>query len=381
MGKILDYEEMVHHLDQLDPKVIRKMPPIGYTTHGYPLSHYIYGNGDAHVILTAGTHATELIGNCFLIHFMEQLSNGMIDLDPSKVTLHFLPILNPEGTIIVTSAIRTLIPRNTSEVTEQFLATTYYGNCKIDDTGDTSLCLDMFSRATWDVIDEKHAKLKAHLQWLDDRYHYPKGVMIAWSSNGNGVDLNSNVTPTKYLKDTLEGKKVYGEGHRRLLCLTEPGPYGCPTNGETFQLEEENRALLHFYDACIRSHHVVGSLIYHACGGQVIYLDDIGVSPWKDQLEPREIDYNQMLAKVYADETKYQVKSNTSYTTIDARIKTMLSGTLLVELTPMRGTPLGQFVNSELGLYDETIEKNTRAVTETVKKMYLHAPSRCKKDV
>ena len=227
MGKILDYEEMLYHLDQLDSNVIRKMPPIGYTTHGYPIPHYTYGTGSAHVILTAGTHATELIGNCFLIHFMEQLSNRLIDLDPAKITLHFLPILNPEGTIIVTSAIRALIPRDTSEITEQFLATTYYGNCKIDDTGDTSLCLDMFSHATWDMIDDKHTKLKRHLQLLDEQYHYPKGVMIAWSSNGNGIDLNSNVVPTKYLKDTLEGNKVYGEGHRRLLCLTERGSYGC----------------------------------------------------------------------------------------------------------------------------------------------------------
>ena len=67
MGKILDYEEMLYHLDQLDSNVIRKMPPIGYTTHGYPIPHYTYGTGSAHVILTAGTHATELIGNCFLI--------------------------------------------------------------------------------------------------------------------------------------------------------------------------------------------------------------------------------------------------------------------------------------------------------------------------
>ena len=41
---------------------------------------------------------------------MKELDQHMF-LDSKQFTLHFIPILNPEGTIILTSAIRTVIPR------------------------------------------------------------------------------------------------------------------------------------------------------------------------------------------------------------------------------------------------------------------------------
>ena len=110
MGKILDYDEMNDLLGKL--KNIKKEKPIGYTYFGLPIDHYVYGKGRYHVIITGGTHSAELISNVFVIRFMEKIDKKEIFIDEDLYTIHFIPILNPEGTIIVTSAIRSLIPRD-----------------------------------------------------------------------------------------------------------------------------------------------------------------------------------------------------------------------------------------------------------------------------
>ena len=63
MKRLLDYDEMNEILDGLDKDIIRKCKPIGFSNFGYPLDHYEYGHGDNHVIITSGTHASEIISN------------------------------------------------------------------------------------------------------------------------------------------------------------------------------------------------------------------------------------------------------------------------------------------------------------------------------
>lgn len=381
MGKILDYNQMLETLKRCDQGEVKRAQPIGVTRFGYPLEHYVYGHGEEHVIITAGTHATELIGNCFLLHFMEQLSQGKIHLDKEKYTIHFLPILNPEGTIIVTSAIRKLIPTEMSEVTEQFYCTTYYGNCKMDQELDTHMHLDMFSNVTIDDIDDTHMGLKQHLKRLDDLYHYPKGFMIEWTANGSGIDLNANVESTRYLKETLNGEEVFASGRRKQFCMTYPGPYGCPTLGKEFQLEPENRALYEFYEQISKQHQFIGSIIYHSCGGEVVYLDQLDIkNPWRD-MSRSWYQMSKSSAHIYGKEANYKVRPNVSFTTVDTKLKTYFPNTLLVELTPMGGTPLAQFVNSELQLYEKTLSYNTKALLVTVNQMSEIMQSPCQKNV
>ena len=112
MKKILDFEEMQELLDSFDKDIIVKHEPIGFSNFGMPIDHYSYGHGDYHLIITGGTHASELITNIFVIRFMEKLSNKEINIDPDIYTLDFIPFVNPEGTVVVTSAIRSLIKRD-----------------------------------------------------------------------------------------------------------------------------------------------------------------------------------------------------------------------------------------------------------------------------
>ena len=137
MKRILDYDEMNELLSSICGDVIRKCEPIGLTNFGYPIDHYVYGSGDNHVIITSGTHSAELISNIFVIRFMEKLFKGDIFIDPSIYTLHFIPFVNPEGTVIVTKAIRSLITSDMSEDIVQTYCLTYYRNSYIE--GDYSI--------------------------------------------------------------------------------------------------------------------------------------------------------------------------------------------------------------------------------------------------
>lgn len=215
MTKILDYEQMNEILNNLDTNIIKKEEPIGYTTFNYPINHYTYGNGPYHVILIAGTHASELISNVFLINFMKELSNGKINIDKNEYTIHFIPIVNPEGTIIVTSAIRNIIKNTDDESKEQLACMTYYFNSKLEDDyaekyNDKSIKLHqhMFRYATPDIIDDKHKELKEHIKYLINKYNIPDGSLINWSSNGNGIDLNANIEFGEYLDKINNAKKI-----------------------------------------------------------------------------------------------------------------------------------------------------------------------------
>ena len=220
MGKILDYDEMNDILDGLDSKIIKKKKPIGYTYFGYPIDHFVYGHGKYHVIITGGTHSSELISNVFVIRFMEKLCNKEIDIDENLYTIHFIPIVNPEGTIIVTSAIRSLIPRNISDEEEQTYCLAYYRNSYIEGNyvnkyGDRDYKLQqmMFRHATPDILDDRHKVLKDYLNKLFKENDLPIGCMINWSSNGRGVDLNSNIENSSLINRVEHGEEIYASLH------------------------------------------------------------------------------------------------------------------------------------------------------------------------
>lgn len=73
-NRILDFEQLNECLDNFT--IIKEEVPLGNTQFGYPIRHFSFGSGENHVIITAGTHSTELITNQYVIHFMEQLEKN-----------------------------------------------------------------------------------------------------------------------------------------------------------------------------------------------------------------------------------------------------------------------------------------------------------------
>ncbi len=379
MGKILDYKQMNEILDGLDSQVIKKEKPIGYTYFGYPIDHYVYGHGDYHVIITGGTHSSELISNVFVIRFMEKLCNREIDIDENLYTIHFIPIVNPEGTIIVTSAIRSLIPRDISDEEEQTYLLTYYRNSYIEGEyankyrdNDYKLQQMMFRHATPNILENE--KMKDYLNKLFKENNLPVGCMINWSSNGRGVDLNSNIETSSLIDRVESGEEIYADLHLNNIRRNKLGPLGCPYFSKKGEIEKENEALLNFYNEIKENYNLIGSFIYHSCGNIVYYLGkDKEDNPWVNLTEEMRKD-NYDAANVYADETGYKLDEMEIYTTMDSKLKSLFPVTLLVELGGVRATPLSQFMNLDLDgsaedfkwIYSKIIDSNTEAIIKTL---------------
>ncbi len=380
MRRLLDYDEMNDILSSLDNNIIKKEKPIGFTYFDYPIDHYVYGHGKYHVIITGGTHSAELISNVFVVRFMEKLSNKEILIDDDLYTIHFIPFVNPEGTIIVTSAIRSLIGKNMSEEEVQTYCLTYYRNSYIEgeyaskyDLRDNKLQMYMFRHATADCLDDKHKKLKDNLSKIIKENDLPEGCMINWSNNGRGVDLNSNIEKSSFIDRVLNGEKIYGNFHLNNLRRDKIGPIGRPFN--TYgEIEKENIALLDFYNEINDKFDLIGSFIYHSCGNMVYYLGDSDTSnPWCE-LSLDDINNNYYVAKGYASAAGYKLISKEIYTTMDSKLKTLFPVTLLVELGGVRATPLSQFMDLDLPgsddafkyVYSKIINDNTKAIINTL---------------
>lgn len=383
MKRLLDYDEMQELLSSLDNSIIEKQNPIGYSTFGYAIDHYTYGNGKYHVIITGGTHSSELISNVFVIRFMEKLSKKEIFIDPKIYTIHFIPFVNPEGTIIVTSAIRTLISKDMPEDAVQTYCLAYYRNCQIEgdyaiNYKDNSIKLQqmMFRHADYNCLDDKHKALKESLKSLFQKYDLPEGCLINWSSNGRGVDLNSNVESSNFIDRITNGEKIYDKLHLNNIIRSNPGPVGCPYYEIPGEIEKENEALFNFYNKINTENDFIGSLIYHSCGGLVYYLDGHNkINPWAKNDSYAKNDLK--LAKVYASSAGYKLISEKLYTTMDAKIRTLFPVTLLIELGRVRATPLAQFMDFDLPgsgedfkyVYTKIMTHNTNAILDTLPAM------------
>ena len=377
MKKLLDFEEMNKILSSL--KNIKKCEPIGFTNFGYPIDHYSFGHGGNHVIITGGTHSSELISNIFVIRFMEKLSKGEISIDADLYTLDFIPFVNPEGTIIVTKAIRSLIPRDISDDVLETYLLTFYRNSYIEGDyankyGDKDIKLQewMFRYSSPSDLE---GELGKSVSSLFDKYNLPRGCMINWSSNGRGVDLNSNIECGKFLDRVKSGEEIYASMHLNTIKRNLPGPVGCPYFENPGEIEPENKALMDFYYSIKNNYNLIGSFIYHSCGNIVYYLSLAEEeNPWKKDFGEEDINKNYLVASKYAEVCDYKLDGMDIYTTMDCKLKTLFPVSLLIELGSVRGHPLSQFMDLEIDgsdegfkrVYSRIIEDNTKAILETI---------------
>lgn len=90
---------------------------IGYSVIGTPIYSLILGSGSKRVLYVASTHANEWITTPLLMKFIEDFSfsysnNSNINSYNiqdifNKVSLHVVPMLNPDGVDLVTSKLNT----------------------------------------------------------------------------------------------------------------------------------------------------------------------------------------------------------------------------------------------------------------------------------
>ena len=62
----------------------------------YPINEYIIGNGKKDLFIVGGTHGSEIISVDFVLQLLKNLPD-LKDYDPNLITLHVIPLQNPEG--------------------------------------------------------------------------------------------------------------------------------------------------------------------------------------------------------------------------------------------------------------------------------------------
>lgn len=357
---IYDYNETQRILDSFQNSIIKEENPLEYTKLAkLPIRHFTLGEGPNHIVVTGGQHSTEIITTTFVLQLMKYLINNNISFE--NLTIHFIPILNPEGYLINTSAIRNKIKQNENEENIIKFCYEFYKKYKIDNQSpenNKKLHQQLFEDTNHLCINKDYILLRESVKEILS--NHPKGSIINWASNGNGIDLNSNsinkqVSPFEYNR-----QNVYNN-----IRMDIPSPIGHPgkNNLKTFQQEIEIQALKNLLETLNKEHNLLGYLNYHSVGGLIYQRPKCDDNFF--------LTYNYLLSIYYQEHT---LKNNSKYgiikrttdkiTSVNDTLKIEYPGNLLIEISPMMGNPIGPF--GDQNNYYQTIDCNIKSFIYTM---------------
>lgn len=345
---ILDYETCQKIMDSYKG-IITEREPIGWTANEkLPIRHFTLGSGPKQVVVTGGQHANEIITVTFIIELMNYLSKNNIVFE--DLTIHFIPMLNPEGYIVISSAIKERLGKNSTDSEKIKFCFDYYKAFRND-----TINRDNPFKQHQKIFEEINNNSIKGYSILKDSVgeiliHHPKGSIIDWASNGNGIDLNANTKINIKKEGTLNKTIAYNN-----IRADIPSPIGHPGNNQSknFTQEVEVISLQQLLDKLKNSctlflnYHSVGGLIY-----QRPENDDKFITS-----------YNYILSKFYQENTiknasKYDIVKDQSGRAISVndQLRQKYPGNILVELSPMGGNPIGPF--GDPNNIKNTIESN-----------------------
>lgn len=346
---ILDYNKCQKLMDSFNNTIITEVSPIGYTSNEkLPIRHFILGNGSKQVVVAGSQHANEIITVTFVLNLMSYLVKNNIVFE--DLTIHFIPILNPEGYVVISSAIKEKLGKNATDNEITKFCFDYYKAYR-EDTRNKESSIKQHQKLFED-INEKAIKEYSILKDSvgEILIPHPKGSIIDWASNGSGIDLNSNT------KENIKEPKTYNKSLAyNNLRVDIPSPIGHPGNNQSknFTQEVEVISLQQLLDKLKNS--CTMFLNYHSVGG-LIYQ-----RPEND--DKFITSYNYILSKFYQENTiknasKYDIIKSQSGRAISVndQLRQKYPGNILVELSPMGGNPIGPF--GDPNNIKNTIESN-----------------------
>lgn len=346
---ILDYNKCQKLMDSFNNTIITEVSPIGYTSNEkLPIRHFILGNGSKQVVVAGSQHANEIITVTFVLNLMSYLVKNNIVFE--DLTIHFIPILNPEGYVVISSAIKEKLGKNATDNEITKFCFDYYKAYR-EDTRNKESSIKQHQKLFED-INEKAIKEYSILKDSvgEILIPHPKGSIIDWASNGSGIDLNSNT------KENIKEPKTYNKSLAyNNLRVDIPSPIGHPGNNQSknFTQEVEVISLQQLLDKL--KNNCTMFLNYHSVGG-LIYQ-----RPEND--DKFITSYNYILSKFYQENTiknasKYDIVKGQSGRAISVndQLRQKYPGNILVELSPMGGNPIGPF--GDHNNIKNTIESN-----------------------
>jgi len=391
LNNILDYEQAEDKMQAIAQKgIIKELNPLSNTTFGLPIRHFIAGQGNQDIVITGATHGSEIISADFVLKLMDNINTNPSDWNQilENYKIHFIPMLNPEGYLISTSAIRKLIPRDMPQSEAEKICKEYYKIYRLDTTNsDTESSLKrhqkFFEGISYDCIPDKYSKIRDKVNSILKKYpDLPPWCLHAWSSNANGIDIQANSEYNPQVKQIMNGETLYMKPVRfNNINFSHPGPMNCPFDKEAscFKSEPETQALADLLDDLHSQNRLFAYLNYHSTGGMVFQRPAIppeNLSIDKDDISKKEIQ-NYMFAKLYSKKTykDKNEKEKTPYTiqtTLEKATSTndifrlLYPQNLLIELSPMGGNPLAPYGDIN-GNYSNTINSNLDAVKHTLR--------------
>ena len=277
----LNYQDVNQVLDNLvkeDTKVkVTKEEPLGYTDFNLPINHYTMGHGKKHIIVTGSYHAAEIITTIFIVKLMENLAHN-VSFNEDDYTIHFIPIMNPEGYLITTSMQDEYLKQGKTPEEKVLLAKKYYQVYRRDaiNTNKAKKENDVATlrskkgyQALFDNVNinsylKDYPELKASVMDILKKNNYPLGVCAAWTANGHGIDLSQNA-PFNAKIEQYQKEDVYASNAYSNIKSSAPGPINCPTRDlNHFTFEKENLHLLNFLMNLSQKGEIVLFLNYHS---------------------------------------------------------------------------------------------------------------------
>ena len=392
---IYDYEEFEDAMNEIIKKsklnsyAFLEMDNNWKTECNLTIKHYSIGIGLKHIVFLASFHGAEIISTEFLIYVMNYIVENEKEFIEilKEYTLDFIPMVNPEGYIITTSAIRTQIPRNMNIPDIEKICNTYRLLYKEDDDEaikseitdniKSKRYQSMFKDATYNDIPDKYKKIKNKMKEIYQKHKIPDGAIITWSANANGIDLNANTKYNKNITKIDKGEELYMPLRYSNICFSEPGPINCPYNKDKgFSQEKETTFISEFLEKLYKSNRLSAIFNYHSAGG----LIDQRPSELEDDLKDRNINLkhkslnNYMFAKLYQSATfknlnnkdeKYVIlKDSSIIRTLNGLYRVLYPLDMLVELSELGGNPIGPY--SSLENYNSIMKSNLEAIKKSI---------------
>lgn len=386
---IKDYEQIQEELREIERNcnIVKKREPIGYTQTGLPIVHYTIGEGNNHIVVEAGMHGCEIISVDFVLQLMNEIGKEksiFSSFDFSKYQIHFLPLINPEGYIIATSAIKKILTKEMNQKEVEKICKSYYIRYRQDDIDSKKVMKEideiedniqreeaiihlrkgikyyqeMFQYIDETCIPDLYKELRDKVKKICENNDIPAGCLQIWSANGNGIDLAQNC------KENQQMEEEYGELRYNNINQGKPGPIGCSSKEkEKFELEKENIALYQFVEEIEKKkeNRICAYFSYHSTGGMIFYRTS-------EEKESKE-EYNEKLAIEYAKETGYSLVEKVRKAECnEIKMRKKVQGHLLIELSQMGGNPISPYGDLENNYYP-TIEKNIKAVRKVFNKI------------
>lgn len=389
-NNILDYEQAEKKLQEIVERgIITQTEDLGNTKYGLPIEHYVVGTGTKDIVITGATHGAEIVTTDFVIKLMEDIdpSKKIWDSILGKFRIHFIPILNPEGYLISTSAVRKIIPREMSQEEAEKICKQYYLAYRKDNTNPEEIkrYQEMFKDVDYTCISEKYSSLRDAIKNLFEKYpDLPKSCLQIWSANGSGIDIQANSEFNPTVSEIVNGpeekhmiSKIFSN-----INIAHPGPINCPCDREEgFAVQKETEAITSLLEELNKEGRLFLYLNYHSTGGMIFQRPaepPEGLDIEKEQIELNEM-INLFLSIAYSSRTYKNTGINTEgvdnrKTTRYAIMKEKANATstndifrleypqdLLVELSGMGGNPIAPYGDIN-GNYTNLMNSNLDAV-------------------